>query len=671
MPTYKHSALKILICYSSGIFIAYYTPRNLYFSIVCVLSSVVPLLVSLYYSRKQLKNSIFSWYALCFFIGLGYWSLNIHTDTNYKTHYSKQINLKENNILSGTLSRVLKSTAYYKRYILSINSINDTSCFGQTIIKISKRDSSSLTVGDKLLISATIQELPSHYNPGQFNYTNYLNQKNIYHTISAEDKHIKTIGQEKTVYAFADKIRENIKNNLKHSGLEEKCYGLLNALLLGEKHDLSKDLQSKFSNAGVIHILAISGLHIGLITWFLNLILYPLKRIIRLRSYLPFAIILFLWIYAFFTGLSPSVLRATTMFSLLTYGYYLQRITNPYHTLCVSAIILLVFNPFYLFDVGFQLSYSAVCSILLFRRLFGSIWAPKSKILKYCFGIVSVTLSAQIGVLPLTLYYFNYFPVLFLISNIIAIPIVSVCVAYGLILCVAGYFNVPPYWLVKPYNWILNFFIERISAIGDTSNYVITNIPFSLNECVGLYFVILCFIRVLYKFKLETITRAVFSIFILNLIVYYSRTIQPPKDELIVFNQYKTTLIGLKKGETSLFLTSKETQYTTQTIEQYCTKRHISQFNIAQLYNHLSWKNRTITVVDKKGIYDTSFDFDIVLLSQSPKINLERLIKLKTPKLILMDHSNYESDIILWKQTCTKEKIPYHVVHDKGPYILN
>ena len=211
------------------------------------------------------------------------------------------------------------------------------------------------------------------------------------------------------------------------------CFKLqvVSALILGQQQDISKEILKDYQYAGAIHILSVSGLHVGFILLFITFLLRPLPKNKYGNWIRLLAILLGLWGFAIIAGLSPSVIRSATMFSFVAIGMNLKRSTNIFHTLLVSLFIILLFKPSFLFDVGFQLSYLSLFFILWIQPLLSKIWIPKNKILRYFWDILTVSFAAQIGALPLSIYYFHQFPGLFFVTNIIILPFLSIIMGLG------------------------------------------------------------------------------------------------------------------------------------------------------------------------------------------------------------------------------------------------
>ncbi len=335
-----------------------------------------------------------------------------------------------------------------------------------------------ITPGDHLIVRITPVEIKNNGNPCEFNYARYMRGRGIryYGFIKPGDieKQIQPVRRGLTDYSAI--VADNMIRSFSRSGLEGDELAVITALTIGNKEMLDKEQLSFFSKAGVMHIMAVSGLHVGMISLFLSSLLFFFKRrwiIVRI-----IIIIIALWAFAFITGLSPSVMRATIMFSFLQGGKLLRRESNSLNILLASAFIMLVARPSMLFEAGFQLSYLAVLSILLFYKpLFLSL-KIKNKPGKYLWQLIAVSLTAQTGTLPLTISLFNSFPLLFLVSNIIIVPLTFAIIVLALMLFPASHCETIAH--------VLAWALSKLAYITLCCISFISNLPFSSMSDVGL-----------------------------------------------------------------------------------------------------------------------------------------------------------------------------------------
>lgn len=658
--------IKLTLCLILGIVLSYYfnlTIKELLqsFSLIATLFSL-----QLFYTlKKPIQHPLFGILTYSSFVLIGCIIMQFHTQHKQENHYSKIAPLYDTNLFHIQLYKRLKPGEYHQRYLGKVITVNQEETTGIVLVNL---DSTLQPNIDTSFLSYTsLVSFNKTKNPHQFDFKNYMAKQNISHQIFSSTHNCKILSVKPTLYGFANKIRQRINKHLKTHIKNPNNLSIINALLLGQRQDITKETHQHFVEAGVIHILAISGLHIGIIMLLLNWLLKPLNNIRKFKKLIPFIIVFLLWSYAFIAGLSASVVRAVTMFSLLTIALHFNRTTNTYNTLCISAFILLLFNPYYLFDVGFQLSYIAVFAIISIKPLFDKLWKPNNYFLKKGFDIFSVSLAAQIGILPLSLYYFHQFPGLFMISNLVIIPTLGFLLIFGFIIIVTAYFNILSE-LIPVYEHCIELLQKFVSFIAQKEQFLLEQISFNSLNLISSYIFIIIGVYLWYQFSIKRLYYALASLAFFQSVLLFNKYECQNKKELIVFNQYKNTLIGVRNGEKLVYASKEEN--TKSNINNYIIGEFITHPQKDSLKNIYQINKKKVLLIDKEAIYDISFQPDIVILSQSPKVNLNRLINTLHPKLIIADNNNYKSYITRWKSTCIQQKIPFHSTNEKGRVVI-
>lgn len=319
---------------------------------------------------------------------------------------------------------------------------------------------------DQLLeIKTEIIPIENKGNPGEFDLKTYWKTKGIYGMFFMESKDYHVLKTVKPSYLTTSirKAQELCLNILaKHLSGQE--LGIAQALILGDKSMLDNEIRSAFTATGSMHVLAVSGLHIGLILQLLLALIKLGARWINRSTALLFVILL-LWFYALMTGFSPSVIRAVFMFSVLTWTQWKGWQTSSINSLFFTAFIIVLWKPMYFFDIGFQLSYLAMLGIFLFYPKISSIWKPENKMLYYFWEGTAIGFAAQVATTPLTLYYFHQFPNYFAIANLGLMGLSSIVLGAGIFMLVthkiplAGKLNglillYSVYWMFRLIQWI-------------------------------------------------------------------------------------------------------------------------------------------------------------------------------------------------------------------------
>jgi len=357
------------------------------------------------------------------------------------------------------------------------------------------KDSSSgkLRYGHVIIFRAEMRALTAAANPYQFDYRKFMAGRHILHLVYIPASSWRIIGVTSShgLRYLSVRIREKVSGIFRSMQLGTDECAVISALLIGDRNGLDAGLKKGFKSAGVLHILCVSGMHVGLIYVVLSFALLFLNRKPGLKVLHTIIIIALVWLYAMITGMGPSVLRAATMFSFIAVGGALRRMTGTYHTLAASALCLLMLNPGLLHDAGFQLSYAAVIGIVTLQRpLEGLIpvtgWLPRKM-----WAITTVTLAAQIATLPLSLLYFHQFPVFFIPANIVVLPLATLII-YSTLVCLAC----SPVAFIMPLlsrvpAFLTHLLIGTVDMIDGLPGAVIPNIYMNTAGCILIYGIII------------------------------------------------------------------------------------------------------------------------------------------------------------------------------------
>ncbi len=296
--------------------------------------------------------------------------------------------------------------------------------------------SQGLQYGSQLLLYKPLQPITNYEGAG-FDYRQYCANQGIYHQVFLNQNDF-LLFSNNIAHPFRQglfNIRDFVIATL-HTHIEgSREAAVATALLIGYRNDLDKELLQSYSNTGVVHIIAISGMHLGMIYGLLVFLFKPLRRTTGIGRMVPLLILLTLWAFSILAGAGASILRSAVMFSFIVIGDVIGKRNHSLNSLAASAFCLLVYDPFFLWDIGFQLSYAAVLGILLFQQpLYKTVYCEK-KLLDYIWQLNTLSLSAQVFTFPLLLYHFHQFPSLFLFSNFFAVPL-SGLILYGCLLLV-------------------------------------------------------------------------------------------------------------------------------------------------------------------------------------------------------------------------------------------
>ena len=441
-------ALRLLLPLAAGIVLQWYLQINISLLLLVAGLCIVTLVTFPFFSiTKQFAFKSFQGIMLnILMLVAGILLVYLNDVRNSKSWFGKDYQPEDLVVATLQEPTVEKPNSY--KALATVNAVGNDNTWkgtkGKVILYFQKKDAfKNLRYGQQVLIRKALQPIKNSGNPGGFNYERYSLFQGITHQAYLTDKEIALLPQkdQKDFKTFLFWLRAGVINILRTyiNGTQER--GLAEALLIGYKDDLDKTLLQAYANTGVVHVIAISGLHLGLIYGILLLLTKPLrgKKWAWLRALL---IVAALWIFTLLAGAQASVVRSAVMFTTLALGAVLNRNASIYNTLALSALLLLLYNPFWLWDVGFQLSYAAVLSIIIFFKPIYNWFYFQNKMIDAVWKLMAVTLAAQLLTTPFSLYYFHQFPLLFFITNLVAVPLSSAILIGEILLC--GLAFIPP-----------------------------------------------------------------------------------------------------------------------------------------------------------------------------------------------------------------------------------
>ncbi|VAW14579.1 DNA internalization-related competence protein ComEC/Rec2 [hydrothermal vent metagenome] len=648
-----------------GILLGRYVHFSLLLSILLTLISI-GFLGFLLFKQTHRKFIVFGATTLFTTLCIGILAVSLWQPRNRTNHYTHQTFQKQHT-WRLKVREVLKANTFSDRYVGILYAMDDQKVSGKVILNFSVDTlNQKYSVDDELLFYGEFDSVRPPINPNQFDYRAYLKGLGIYHQIRLNTaNHFVLENSSKTIYGVAAAFRNTISAKLREANFGKDELGIIQALLLGQRNDISEATYTNYKNAGAVHILAVSGLHIGILLLLLDFFLRPIERLPKGKTLKLVTIVALLWGFAFLAGLSASVVRAVTMFSFVAYALYLNRPSNTFNILALSMFaILLVFNPMLLFQVGFQMSYAAVIAIVRVYPLLQRLWFPKNKIVLKVWQLLSVSIAAQLGVLPISLFYFHQFPGLFFVSNLLIVPFLGLILGMGILVIVLALLNSLPAFLVDGYDSLIRWMNTIIEWVAQQEAFIFINISFDRVQLVLSYLMVIGFLILYSKVTFKRTAVFLCSVIGFQLWFFYSIHITNKKEVLFLAHQTKNSILIHQTGN-ALSVLSYNKEAAKRIITDYKVAERIKTIEHRPLQNSYKFKNKNIIVIDSFGSY-ISKKGHYLLLTQSPKINLERLFDSIRPKQVIADGSNYKSYVKRWKTTCDKRKIPFHYTGEKG-----
>lgn len=685
--------VRFLVPLLSGIFIYSHFNVSFLFSFVllvlsfllCFLFVVVPALSSSYKFR-----GVFGFFVFLFFVALGFLITANGSYENNSFHYQKHltekpqyayVTLVSEPVLKGKSAKVIVDV----KAIKSNNNWQD--CSGKSMLYF-KNDYDSLRYGQELIVKTVFNQTEAPRNPGEFNYKKYLFYKGIGYTAFVYPGNFSVINNnvENSLYGTALAFRKYLITVFKEKNISGQELAVASALILGFDDDVDADMISSYSATGTLHVLSVSGLHVGILFVFIGFVTKALKRYKYGNLIRGFIMLSAIWFYAFLTGLAPAVQRSAVMFSFLIIADMFRRQTNIYNTIAASAFLLVLINPYLLFDIGFQLSYMAVVGIVyVYPKLF-SLLEPENKILNFVWSLVCVSIAAQLATFPLSLYYFHQFPNGFLIANILVIPLAAVALYAGVLLFFVSSIAFIGEWLAKIVEWL----IVVVNSIVD----FMANLPYSTinNVVIGNYEVIFIYISIivlLFYFSTHTIKAlyvclvSIVFVFSFQLFRYYNIHLQK---RIVVYNTKASTAIDLIAGNESVFVSNSVTDYdldfhiTPNRIQSGI--KHIHFFDSNEFFNQpfasVFMKNNFIGFAGKKMFLlnrnkvqlASAVKVDYIIVSANAFVNIKEIKENFIFEKVIIDASNSKKQNKLLVNLFIKHDIPFYSVPDSGAFIV-
>jgi competence protein ComEC len=556
MKVMQFPLVRISIAFLLGLLLAHFNPTSLFFSSFLLGFFFFFLVVFYLFFKNEIG------FGVCVILSsfaLGYWVTSLHYEPNHSNHFLNKIKEDEEYLIKLKIGDRLKNSKTHCRYQAYVIELNSKISQGKVILNFKDKLVKKLDNGTLLLLRSSFYLNKNPTNPNQFDYGKYLENQQIYAQLYTDFSNIKVDSKvEKNLSYYSSRIRTVIIQNLQKSHFKKEELSIVIALILGQQQDISKDTLQDYQYAGAIHILSVSGLHVGFIMLFIVTLLKPIPNSKNGLAIKLVITLLCLWAFGLVAGLAPSVVRSVTMFSFVAIGLFLKRSVNIFHSLMVSMLLILLVRPSFLFDVGFQLSYLALFFIIWLQPVLLSAWTPKNRIIIYFWEIITVSFAAQLGTLPLSIYYFHQFPGLFFLTNIIILPMLSIILAVALIVVVLAGLDATPQFLILLLEKSIELINTIIAWIASFEHFIFKDISMNIPLMLSSYLFIIAVTICIKKPNFLSIKFVLYSILSLQCCFYYTKFDTQNKLEFIVFNQKKQSLITVRTSRSVVAYTSNK-----------------------------------------------------------------------------------------------------------------
>ncbi len=640
---------------------------------------------------------LFGFLMTLLMFSLGYFCGYEHQELNVENHFSHQLT-DDKMAFSGEIYEMPKATEKRIKVHLSIDKVGSKSSpfyetSGNLLVYLNKDSlSENLEYGDKITVFGMPRRLTNSNNPNGFNFKDYQHYQNIHYQIflKENDWRIRTQSGGNPLFKFAFKQRKKFLHILRKYLPDTESFSVGSALILGYKDEMDDEIRDAYAKTGAMHVLAVSGLHVGLIYLIIGFLFDKIVRLSskKIKLLRGTVCLVSVWIFALLTGMSPSVMRASTMFSIIIIGNMTERFANIYNSLAASAFILLLINPLYIMSVGFQLSYLAVTGIVYFQPKIYSFYICENKITDFLWQLCSVSIAAQFATLPLSLYYFHQFPIYFWLSGLIVVPAAGFILGGGLLLFLlesiyAG-LGMPIgfllYWLI----WLVNkgiFFLQ--------------NLPFSVIEGIWitgisaliLYFSIALLVSAINTRRGRNLIYSAGLLFFVFALSAWQKSGLINNKQIIIYDLYKNTLIEYIDGKSAFIIKNDKLEKKTY---DFSTKNNhyahyvdkVLVFNIDSLSyenevlffekDFIKFYDKTMLLIDEMPASNQQIiEVDFLVIRGNPRLDLDKLFEKFSFEKVIFDNSNSQYKVRDWTEYCDDNDINYHYTARDGAWILN
>ena len=633
------------------------------------------------------------------FLAFGYSLTMRHNELNHDSHFSKILPLTAENIVAGEVNDAPVKKEDWVKIELKMLTIGSTPdrlepCTGNLLLYLA-RDSAAehLTYGDEVVFNGSVSPVEPPKNPNAFDYQRYLHFQNIHYQSFVREGSWALVKKRDhfSLFGTAISLQNHFTETLRKHLTTQNEFAVGAALILGYRDEVPEEILTAYSQTGAMHVLAVSGLHVGIVFLILNFFLKRVKWQIPAWRYFKVALILTaIWTFALVTGASPSVIRATVMFSFVTVGEAMYRHKKFYNTLAASAFCLLVYNPYWLASVSFQLSYLAVFGIVYFQQKFSRLLVIENKWLDYCWQLVCVSLAAQLMTLPLALYYFNQFPTYFWLSSLLLVPLAGVELGLGLLLVLTeAFWQTGAVWVGKMLWALLWAGNQSIVFIQKMPAAVVEGISISASVALVLYLALSATMAAISSRKFKWALTALSLLFLVSANYSFTSFRQHKIQRLVIYNIYKHTAIDFLDGKVAYSLVNQDINekslgFATEGFRYANCIDEVKTFHLGDTTSHVfdqwfyqngfvQFFDTRIAIVTKLIAFPAGekIKVDYLLFRGTPKVEVQDLLEVFDFKTIIFDASNKKWQVEKWKGQCGQLGVEYFDVKEEGAFVLD
>ena len=667
----RHPIIKVLLPYILGIIIA----ENVAFRTgnhsiwIAVLLTFISLFTHILCKRAPwcpLINSV------CILLTFTYWGIYISAAHNIRQQVNYMANEKDTNaFIVGKISEPIKETENTYKINLTCLSfytpkLQHSICGNAFVYVLKKGKTLQLQIGDTVLVPNHWQAIRNTGNPFSFDYAQYCARKNIYlqQIIHAEQL---IPYHKKQRLDWLQQLQQYCMHNIEQHIRDAHTSALLKAMLLGDERELDPQLRQAYADTGIIHIISISGAHVAILFAVISLALSWIKqqRFAIIKYLLGLS---FVWLYVILAGATTPALRAAILFSMISLGTILKQQRNPLNELLSAAMLMLLFEPMWLFQIGFQLSFLAVLSLLLFYQPIVACWQVKNRLGQWLWKSIATSIAAEILIAPLVAFYFHSFPPMFLIANLIAGLSMGIILILGLLLMVMG--NIV--FIGKPLGFLITYgvqaFHKTINLLQAVNTPSLQRIYISCTGLLLLYLFIVFMAQWLLQKHKKSLGFGLMTLCLLSLLALQRSWNIAQQEKLIVYNSGKSTQCEVLRGFYYAVITGNRQE------DDATRKAHIgfgTHQRISQQQNNFILNKKSVCILDSTMTLPKSWVSDLLVISTMSKTSEAAILlqRFKTKKIVLGSGLS-KFQIKQWQDACRVANIPVHSVKQDGAFVF-
>jgi competence protein ComEC len=668
---HKYPFVRILIPFVIGIILA--VNFQIYISIfVHGLFLIIILFISFAPKRKYKWRFVYGIVLslLLLLAGIKYSNHKLKFSNNLPSNKTYAIRIRINNC-----PEIKKKSVKVIANIIEVYFEDSVKQYAEKMLLYFQKNSRSeqLKYGDELIVKSEFKEILPPMNPNGFNYKRYLKFKQIRYQLYVKNNDWKCVNEKQgnVLIHVANKCREYLLQRLEQCDLDSELFGIASALLLGYDQVLESETRDHFSDAGAMHVLCVSGLHVGIIYLIFSTVFSFLKRFKNGFVLRGILILLLLWFYAMITAFSPSVLRASCMLSFIVFGEMMNRKSNVYNTIAASAFLLLLINPLMLMELGFQLSYIAMIGIVSIYPIIKKYVLLKNHLVQKLLDIIIVSVAAQLATFPLVIYYFHQFPIYFLLTNLIVVSFAGILIYLGFSFFIFS--EVPIFgsvlaFLLKKSLFILNAYVSFINSLPLAS---VEGLVLSILSVIIIYILIISAFRAILKRNKIWLIVIICSLLLLSILFVVRKNRINHTHKFVCYQVGKHLALDFISSGKNVLIVDRSL-INEQKIINYAISNHWIINGIKEPLMHkfekdsieyekffkykscINFRGKNILVVDdsnKLSYSSKKIKMDYLVLRKNPKYSIKFLDSVFNPDVIIINMDNS-----LWKQKQWEEE---------------